>query len=481
MRDKKIFLVIAVMIALCVAGVCLVTFKSGSRILPMEETNLSAMDPEKVTKWIADVGKIEDPASLVTTGDGLFALVTGDFDWNDGNVPLFYEKDGGMENAELRFSGEGNRYYVTKSYPAEAPERSYKLVSLLNALNDLPQEEIRRLLPSKDGYKIVLTEEGAPQEDGKTVTYCPDGVGSIDGWLIHLTVSTVGNDTKSLELFYGNAGVDPIGFYYCEAPGFGGDFTLSLREDGTFQYYEGSLSSYIGTGTWEFDGKTVTLSEGAAETVPGGTPADPRFVFTVDGGALIFEKEKSGRFLYVDLEDGVRFLRSEQPKEENLLLVGQEVYHEDIDFKAQVIRTNGYHEGESYPKTFWITSTGELKAYYEQNKDKYALGVWGEAEDPADGFTAAVSGYDEKFFEDNDLIMVVLEESSGSVRHEVTAVRLYPSILDRVPYFIEPEITEIHPEVGTCDMAQWHIIIEVSKKYGSAVSDLQSPRFRLID
>lgn len=274
---------------------------------------------------------------------------------------------------------------------------------------------------------------------------------------------------------------DVVGFYVCEEPGFGGDFTLTLYEDGTFRYYEGTLSSYIGTGEWTFGGETVTLSDEPVETVPGGTFANPLFVFTVDGTDLVFDKERSARFLYLDLEDGVRFLRKEEPKGNDILPGGLGAYCKDIDFKARVIRTNGYHEGESYPKVLWITSAEERKAYYEQNKNKYAFGVWGDTEDPMDGFAAAVSGYDETFFEENDLILVVLEESSGSVRHEVTALRLYASILDRVPYFIEPEITKIVPEVGTCDMAQWHIIIEVSKEYGSEVSDLRTPRFRLID
>lgn len=274
--------------------------------------------------------------------------------------------------------------------------------------------------------------------------------------------------------------VTVAGLYVCEKPGFGGDFTITLYEGGRFCYYEGAFSSYIGTGEWTFNGETVTLSEGL-DTFPSSTFAERSLVFTTDGENLIFDKEKSARFLYMDLEDGVKFLRKSEGEESTVWRFDQGPFIQDVDFKARVIRTNGYHEGESYPKVLWITSAEELKAYYEQNKNKYAFGVWGDTEDPMDGFAAAVSGYDETFFEENDLILVVLEESSGSVRHEVTALRLYASILDRVPYFIEPEITKIVPEVGTCDMAQWHIIIEVSKEYGSEVSDLQTPRFRLID
>ena len=34
--------------------------------------------------------------------------------------------------------------------------------------------------------------------------------------------------------------------YEYEKEGFGGNFTIQLKEDGTFTYYEGGLSSYIG-------------------------------------------------------------------------------------------------------------------------------------------------------------------------------------------------------------------------------------------
>ena len=46
-----------------------------------------------------------------------------------------------------------------------------------------------------------------------------------------------------------------------ENGGFGGDFTITLREDGTYEYYEGFLSSYIGTGTWTVEDGMLILTE----------------------------------------------------------------------------------------------------------------------------------------------------------------------------------------------------------------------------
>ncbi len=47
--------------------------------------------------------------------------------------------------------------------------------------------------------------------------------------------------------------------YICEQIGFQGIFTLTLYEDGTFSYYEGSASSYFGDGDWVFEDEKLTL------------------------------------------------------------------------------------------------------------------------------------------------------------------------------------------------------------------------------
>lgn len=156
----------------------------------------------------------------------------------------------------------------------------------------------------------------------------------------------------------------------------------------------------------------------------------------------------------------------------------QIAWTKSIDFKAQYIRTNGYSDGETYPKMFWISSTEELEAYYELNREKYDLESRAEPDsDQTIGFADAVKNCCDEFFEKHDLLLVVLEEGSGSVRHEVTEVRLTPSMYDRVMYFIQPEIKRIVPETGTCDMAQWHIIIEVGKEYGMS-AEIKAPIIR---
>ncbi len=85
--------------------------------------------------------------------------------------------------------------------------------------------------------------------------------------------------------------------YTYEKGGFGGDFTIFINEDGTFSYYEGGLSSYIGMGTWEQEGSTVILRE---DDVGYG------FVncFQISGDNLVFISEGSDNFLYLDVSDG---------------------------------------------------------------------------------------------------------------------------------------------------------------------------------
>ena len=89
--------------------------------------------------------------------------------------------------------------------------------------------------------------------------------------------------------------------YVYEKDGFGGSFTLTLADDGTFQYYEGDLSSYIGTGTWALEGNVLTLTEGDG--------ADHVRVncFAAARGGLTFRAEGSDNFLYVKAADGDKF------------------------------------------------------------------------------------------------------------------------------------------------------------------------------
>ena len=89
--------------------------------------------------------------------------------------------------------------------------------------------------------------------------------------------------------------------YVYEKEGFGGPFTIELYPDGTFQYYEGYLSSYIGFGTWEMDGNLLTLREHDYGLVN-------HFTITPEG--LVFQAEGSDNFFYKEVAEGDRFLEA---------------------------------------------------------------------------------------------------------------------------------------------------------------------------
>ena len=126
-----------------------------------------------------------------------------------------------------------------------------------------------------------------------------------------------------------------------------------------------------------------------------------------------------------------------------------------ITYDVQYIRTNGYHEGAEYPIVKIIRSVNELNAYYNANKDKYDLERHEKVyKDTTIGFLDACDKYDEAYFEKQELIIVLLEEGSGSVRHKVE------SVIIGSDDFCYISIDTMVPEVGTDDMAEWHILIE---------------------
>lgn len=153
--------------------------------------------------------------------------------------------------------------------------------------------------------------------------------------------------------------------------------------------------------------------------------------------------------LAAGLGQGSGFDRFDPPDSGNESGAALEAY----DFEAQYVRTNGYHAGVQYPCITVIRSREELDAYYEANRGLYDLE---RREGGASGFLDACDKYDEAYFDDNALILILLEESSGSVRHEVTDVSR-----DTDSGGCCVTIRRRVPDVGTCDMAEWHILVEV--------------------
>lgn len=89
--------------------------------------------------------------------------------------------------------------------------------------------------------------------------------------------------------------------YVYEKGGFGGfgDFMVVLNQDGTYIYSEGVAASIIGDGTWKYDDGVISLTTSKMES-----EEEKVRTFQYFNGDLVFIKEDSDPFTYIDVEDG---------------------------------------------------------------------------------------------------------------------------------------------------------------------------------
>jgi hypothetical protein len=136
---------------------------------------------------------------------------------------------------------------------------------------------------------------------------------------------------------------------------------------------------------------------------------------------------------------------------------GQTSTNDHPAFAVQYIRTNGRYEGRKYPFVTVIKTRSELMAYYQANTGFYDLERHEAiASDMTKGFLDAIDRYDDAYFARKSLVLVLLEEGSGSVRHILKDIVLKTG---RLEIQIERQI----PEIGTADMAEWHVMVELDK------------------
>lgn len=111
-------------------------------------------------------------------------------------------------------------------------------------------------------------------------------------------------------------------------------------------------------------------------------------------------------------------------------------------YDVQYIRV-GSGQGPRNPAYTVISSMNELNQYTRNfNRGSHWLTE----------YENAISKYSDSYFRDNFLLIVLLEENSGSNRHKVERVDKNGDII----------IERLIPEIGTSDMATWSIIIELN-------------------
>lgn len=89
--------------------------------------------------------------------------------------------------------------------------------------------------------------------------------------------------------------------YIYKGKGAGGQFAVTLYGDGTFWYYEGLESSYIGNGKWSVENDLICLTD---DTDDGSQIIN---YFRFEDGELVYSKKTSTGFTYVELADGATF------------------------------------------------------------------------------------------------------------------------------------------------------------------------------
>ncbi len=313
-KKPAFWVIVLAVIACVIVAVCFLTNPAAEREFPINGINVSELDTEQVVEMIAKVEKLEDGSQLCVNADNFDLMFTSDFNWaNDGAIRYFYTKDQTVYSAQLRMFHEDNKYFITDSDKWIEQEQVFKLFHYLDALKYMPQEEIRQLSPDADGYSVMMRHEGAPSDYDRVLKYSRNGVNANDGWYIHLEVQPLheveggsynGTGDEVIHLFYnsGDNRDDIAGkTYLYDGEGFGGSFTITLYEDGTFTYYEGMLSSYIALGSWKQDGDIITLTDDGH----GGYGLVNHFKF--DSETLTFVEKGSDNFVYLKVKDGEKF------------------------------------------------------------------------------------------------------------------------------------------------------------------------------
>lgn len=122
-------------------------------------------------------------------------------------------------------------------------------------------------------------------------------------------------------------------------------------------------------------------------------------------------------------------------------------------FETQYISTHGGYDKE-YPIVKIIRSEKELEEYYYENCETYRFD---RGRDDIIAFYVADNKYDEKYFENQILILVLVEEGSGSIRHAVTELK---TVTLNGESKTQITINRLIPTACTADMEMWHIFIE---------------------
>ncbi len=121
---------------------------------------------------------------------------------------------------------------------------------------------------------------------------------------------------------------------------------------------------------------------------------------------------------------------------------------EDVTYHA--FRTNARYVWDGDRGIMVIEELEELENYLSANDTQFDF----TRTDPT--FKSYVENKETAFFDDHYLILIKLQEVSGSIWHELDTLEVEN---DTLMVTLNAHV----PEIGTTDMAAWHLIIEVPK------------------
>ncbi len=129
-----------------------------------------------------------------------------------------------------------------------------------------------------------------------------------------------------------------------------------------------------------------------------------------------------------------------QPSQEDIPVMRQD----EAFIGAKYFRVSWREHGQ-WPAYYLFTDSASLSAYYLS-----------QCPDRAEDAKKDIAAYDDAWFKTHQLIVVPVDEGSGSVRHKVLLVTEKGIVINRLA-----------PEVGTADMASWRIFIELDRSFSA--------------
>ena len=199
------------------------------------------------------------------------------------------------ENYEIYLLGDAYYLYINDDLPLRVePQIADELVRMIDEYDIRDWDGFDESNPEVDDgeffYFSAVLADGtsiyAHGENAFPATYDP-AASIMEGMILRA-------DGKTIE-------EDITGTYVYEGEGFGGEFTITISEDGSYSFSQGPLSSYLGGGSWEKEGGVLTLSEENSHAMTNR--------FAAGNNVLVFLENSSDNFPSITLPDGGRFFR----------------------------------------------------------------------------------------------------------------------------------------------------------------------------